>query len=124
MFGLSFLVANRRTHETGGLMQLSPTFFPTLDAVLNGSSAVLIGSGLYCIKTRRSQAHKRLMIAAFITSSLFLVFYLYYHLVLRAGVTPFRGEGLSRPFYFTLLISHTILAVLLFRSFSSRWLAR
>ena len=91
-------------------MQLSPIFFPTLDAVLNGSSAVLIGSGLYFIKRGRTQAHKRTMIAAFITSSLFLVFYLYYHLVLRAGVTHFRGEGLSRPFYFTLLISHTILA--------------
>ena len=91
-------------------MQLSPTFFPTLDAVLNGSSAVLIGSGLYCIKTRRIQAHKRMMLAAFITSSLFLISYLYYHLVLRAGVTHFRGEGLSRSFYFTLLISHTILA--------------
>jgi uncharacterized membrane protein YozB (DUF420 family) len=91
-------------------MQLSPIFFPTLDAVLNGSSAVLIGSGLYCIKTRRIQAHKRMMISAFITSSLFLISYLYYHLVLHAGVTRFRGPGVWRAFYFTLLISHTILA--------------
>jgi uncharacterized membrane protein YozB (DUF420 family) len=52
-------------------MQLSPTFFPALDAVLNGSSAVLIGSGLYCIKRGREQAHKRLMLAAFATSTLF-----------------------------------------------------
>ena len=92
------------------MMQLPVTFFPALDAVLNGSSAVLIGSGLYCIKTRRVAAHKRLMLAAFITSTLFLISYLYYHLVLRAGVTHFRGQGLSRPFYFTLLTSHTILA--------------
>jgi protein SCO1/2/putative membrane protein len=91
-------------------MQLSPTFFPALDAVLNGSSAVLIGSGLYCIKRGREQAHKRLMLAAFATSTLFLISYLYYHLVLRAGVTHFRGEGVARPLYFTLLISHTILA--------------
>jgi uncharacterized membrane protein YozB (DUF420 family) len=90
-------------------MQLSPTFFPTLDAVLNGSSAVLIGSGLYCIKTRHIQAHKRMMIAAFVTSSLFLISYLYYHLVLH-GLTRFQGQGISRTFYFTLLISHTILA--------------
>ena len=92
-------------------MQLSPTFFPALDAVLNGSSAVLIGSGLYCIKRGREQAHKRLMLAAFVTSTLFLISYLYYHLVLRAGVTRFPGQGFSRPLYFAMLISHTILAV-------------
>jgi len=92
-------------------MQLNPTFFPALDAVLNGSSAVLIGSGLYCIKRGREQAHKRLMLSAFVTSTLFLVSYLYYHLVLRAGVTRFAGQDFSRPLYFAILISHTILAV-------------
>ncbi len=92
-------------------MQISSTFFPALDAVLNGSSAVLIGSGLYFIKRGREEAHKRMMLAAFGTSTLFLISYLYYHLVLRAGVTHFQGQGLSRPFYFTLLISHTLLAV-------------
>ena len=51
------------------------------------------------------------MLAAFVTSTLFLISYLYYHLVLRAGVTHFQGEGISRPIYFTILISHTILAV-------------
>ena len=91
-------------------MQITPTFFPALDAFLNGSSAVLIGTGLYFIKHGRKQAHKRMMLAAFLTSTLFLVSYLYYHLVLRAGVTHFQGQGLSRPFYFALLISHTILA--------------
>lgn len=93
-------------------MPIEPTFFPALDAVLNGCSAVLIGSGLYFIKRGREQAHKRMMLAAFITSSLFLMSYLYYHLILRAGVTHFQGRGLSRPFYFALLISHTILAAL------------
>jgi uncharacterized membrane protein YozB (DUF420 family) len=92
-------------------MQLSPTFFPALDAFLNGSSAVLIGSGLYFIKNKRIEAHKRMMLAAFATSTLFLISYLYYHIVLRAGVTHFQGQGLSRPLYFTLLTSHTILAV-------------
>jgi uncharacterized membrane protein YozB (DUF420 family) len=92
-------------------MQLSPTFFPALDAFLNGASAVLIGSGLYFIKNKRVAAHKRMMLAAFVTSTLFLISYLYYHIGLRAGVTHFQGQGLSRPFYFTLLTSHTILAV-------------
>ena len=98
-------------HQACRIMQLSPTFFPALDAVLNGSSAVLIGSGLYFIKTGHRKAHKRTMLAAFVTSTLFLISYLYYHLVLRAGVTHFRGQGFSRPLYFTLLTSHTILAV-------------
>jgi len=92
------------------MMQLSPTFFPALDAVLNGSSAVLIGTGLYFIKRGREQAHKRMMLAAFATSTAFLISYLYYHLVLRAGVTRFQGQGFSRPLYFTILVSHTILA--------------
>src|SRR5271165_5204516 len=92
-------------------MQISPTFFPTLNAFLNGTSGVLIGSGLYCIRKRRIEAHKRLMIAAVITSTLFLISYLYYHVVLRAGVTHFQGEGVWRLLYFTILISHTFLAV-------------
>jgi uncharacterized membrane protein YozB (DUF420 family) len=90
-------------------MQISPTFFPTLDAVLNGSSAVLIGTGLYFIKRGRREAHKRAMLAAFATSTLFLICYLYYHLVLH-GLTRFQGQGASRTFYFALLLSHTILA--------------
>jgi len=93
------------------LMQIPPTFFPALNAFLNGTSAVLIGTGYYFIKSGRREAHKRMMIAAFVTSTLFLVSYLYYHLVLRAGVTHFRGEGMWRPVYFSILISHTFLAV-------------
>jgi len=91
-------------------MQAHSLFFPTLNAFLNGTSAIFIGAGLYFIKSRRIQAHKRLMLSAFVTSCLFLISYLYYHLVLRAGVTYFQGQGLSRPAYFTILISHTILA--------------
>ena len=90
-------------------MQISPTFFPTLDAVLNGSSAILIGTGFYFIKRGRREAHKRAMLAAFATSTLFLICYLYYHLVLH-GLTHFQGQGISRTLYFTLLTSHTILA--------------
>ena len=91
-------------------MQVSPTFFPALNAFLNGSSAVLIGTGYYFIKSGRRNAHKRMMIAAFVTSTLFLISYLYYHLVLRAGVTHFQGQGIWRPVYFSILISHTFLA--------------
>jgi len=92
-------------------MALGPTFLPALNAFLNGTSAVLIGGGYYLIKTGRREAHKRTMIAAVITSALFLISYLYYHLVLRAGVTHFKGEGVWRPVYFGILLSHTFLAV-------------
>jgi|SRR5271165_3068125 len=92
-------------------MAMGPTFFPALNAFLNGTSAVLIGAGYYCIKSGRRKAHKRLMLAAFVTSTLFLISYLYYHLVLRAGVTHFKGEGIWRPIYFAILLSHTFLAV-------------
>jgi putative membrane protein len=92
-------------------MQVNPIFLPALNAFLNGTSAVLIGTGLYFIRSGRLQAHKRMMLSAFVTSCMFLTSYLYYHLVLRAGVTRFRGQGFSRPIYFSILISHTILAV-------------
>lgn len=92
-------------------MQISPTFFPALNAFLNGTSAVLIGTGYYFIKSGRRDAHKRMMIAAFATSTLFLISYLYYHIVLRAGVTHFQGQGIWRPVYFAILLSHTFLAV-------------
>ena len=52
-----------------------------------------------------------MMLSGFVTSCLFLTSYLYYHFVLRAGVTRFRGHGIVRPIYFTILTSHTILAV-------------
>lgn len=89
---------------------MGPTFFPALNAFLNGTSAVLIGAGYYCIKTGRRETHKRLMLTAFVTSALFLISYLYYHLVLRAGVTHFQGTGIWRPIYFAILLTHTILA--------------
>ena len=92
-------------------MATGPAFFPALNAFLNGTSAVLIGAGYYCIKSGRRETHKRFMLTAFVTSTLFLISYLYYHLVLRAGVTHFKGEGVWRPIYFAILLSHTFLAV-------------
>ena len=55
-------------------MQVNPIFFPALNAFLNGTSAVLIGTGLYFIRSGRVQAHKRMMLSAFVTSCLFLDF--------------------------------------------------
>jgi uncharacterized membrane protein YozB (DUF420 family) len=60
------------------------------------------------IKRGRMAAHRTLMLTAVATSSLFLASYLYYHA--HVGSVPFQGQGWSRPVYFTILISHTILA--------------
>lgn len=85
--------------------------FPAIDAALNGTSAVLLVTAHEMIKRGRMAAHRALMLAAVTTSSLFLIFYLYYHWrVLHWQPFHFRGHGWSRPVYFTILTSHTILA--------------
>ncbi len=81
---------------------------PTLNAVLNGSSAVLLVVGFFFIRRRRITAHKVCMLSAFVTSIVFLISYL----TLRyfAGFTAFPVRGWIRPVYFTILVSHTVLA--------------
>ncbi len=81
---------------------------PTLNATLNGISAVLLSIGYYYIRQGRWKAHRAMMLSAFAVSSLFLVSYLIYHA--RAGSTLFPGQGWVRPVYFTILISHILLA--------------
>jgi putative membrane protein len=85
--------------------------YPVIDAALNGTSAVLLLVGRGYIKRGRMAAHRGVMIAALVSSSLFLGFYLYYHA--HVGSVRFQGQGWSRPVYFTILISHTILAVVI-----------
>ena len=84
-------------------------FAPTLNATLNASSGVFLTLGYFFIRSRRIRAHKTCMLAAFACSTVFLVSYVIYHL--QVGSVPFRGQGWIRPVYFTLLTSHTILAV-------------
>jgi uncharacterized membrane protein YozB (DUF420 family) len=84
------------------------SIFPAINATLNGASAVLLLIGWNYIKRGRMATHRAFMIAALVSSSLFLVSYLYYHA--HVGSVPFQGQGWSRPVYFTILISHTILA--------------
>ena len=81
---------------------------PALNAALNGASAVLIAAARARIRRREIAAHRALMIAAVVTSSLFLCSYLYYHA--HVGSVHFQGQGWSRPLYFAILTSHTILA--------------
>ncbi|MGB6198797.1 MAG: DUF420 domain-containing protein [Candidatus Acidiferrales bacterium] len=82
---------------------------PAWNAILNGTSGVLLLIGYAMIRQGRVLAHKTAMISAVVCSSIFLVNYVTYHL--RVGVHRFQGLGAIRPVYFTILISHTILAV-------------
>lgn len=94
---------------------MSPEFFPAFNATMNGITATLLLIGHSFITREphtsptRVNAHRNFMIAAVCTSALFLTSYLYYHFHFRL-LTPFKAQGFIRPFYFTLLISHTILA--------------
>lgn len=83
---------------------------PALNAVLNAASALLALTGFLLIRSGRREAHRRAMLAALLCSSLFLVSYLVYHA--QVGSVRFAGQGPLRGVYFTVLISHTLLAVL------------
>jgi hypothetical protein len=85
--------------------------FPAINATLNGLSALLLGAGFVCIKRKNMPAHRACMIAAFSTSVLFLICYLTYHFL--GGFTKFQDPAWFRPWYLTLLASHTILAVVI-----------
>jgi len=85
---------------------------PALNATLNGASAILLAAGYVAIRGGRRELHKKLMLTAFFVSCAFLVSYLIYHYRIHQ-VIHFQGQGWIRPVYFTILISHTILAVLI-----------
>ena len=84
-------------------------FFPALNATLNGTSAVLLVTGRALIARNRIAAHRACMIAAVTASALFLGCYLFFHY--EAGNVRFLGQGWARPVYFSILISHTLLAI-------------
>jgi uncharacterized membrane protein YozB (DUF420 family) len=81
---------------------------PAVNASLNALSGILLLTGYVMIRTRRIQQHRRCMIAAFITSSVFLICYIVYHA--QVGSVPFTRQGLVRPLYFTILVTHVTLA--------------
>lgn len=83
-------------------------YLPAVNATLNGISGVLLLVGYALILNRRIEAHRRVMIAAFTTSSLFLICYVIYHA--QVGSVRFPRQGLVRPVYFTILITHIVLA--------------
>jgi uncharacterized membrane protein YozB (DUF420 family) len=86
-------------------------YLPHVNAILNTTSALLLLAGFRFIRRGRVRAHRNCQVTAFVTSSLFLVSYLTYHYY--HGATRFAGQGIVRPIYFTILLTHTILAVVI-----------
>ena len=82
---------------------------PPLQASLNILAACLVLGAYYFIRRQNRQAHQALMIGALITSAIFLVSYSIYHH--QVGYIPFAGQGMIRPLYFTILVTHIITAV-------------
>jgi putative membrane protein len=85
---------------------------PALNATLNGLAAILLVGGYAAIRSGKMELHKKFMLSAFFVSCAFLVSYVIYHVRIHQ-VIHFQGQGWIRPVYFTLLISHTILAVVI-----------
>ena len=81
---------------------------PAVNASLNAISGVLLIIAYALIRNRRIEPHRRVMIAAFVTSALFLVCYVIYHS--QVGSVRFMRQGFVRPLYFTILITHVVLA--------------
>ncbi len=108
LVGVGFILFGRHAHVGG-----SPTMsgLPALNAFLNGTSAMLLTIGYFFIRRGKVTSHKVCMVTAFGVSCLFLVSYLIHHY--QVGSIPFAGQGWIRPVYFTLLISHIILATLI-----------
>jgi uncharacterized membrane protein YozB (DUF420 family) len=84
------------------------TILPSINALLNGASALLLTAGFLFIRRGRPRAHRTCMLTAFAVSCLFLVSYIIYHQ--KVGSIPFRGTGWIRLVYYPLLVSHILLA--------------
>jgi uncharacterized membrane protein YozB (DUF420 family) len=89
---------------------MSVNDLPAVNATLNAVSFVLLLTGYVLIRRRRVDLHRRVMISAFVTSTLFFICYLVYHA--QVGSVRFTRQGFVRPLYFTILITHVTLAAL------------
>src|SRR5215213_7134320 len=81
---------------------------PAVNASLNALSGVLLVIAFVLIRNHQIERHRQVMLAAFTTSSLFLVCYVVYHA--QVGSVRFTRQGFVRPLYFTILITHVTLA--------------
>jgi len=95
----------------GGGVRADLSFMPGVNAALNATSATLLFLGFVAIRAGRREAHKRLMVSAFAASAVFLVGYVLYHYA--HGDTQYQGVGTIRIAYFTILITHVLLSIVM-----------
>ena len=91
---------------------MSLSDLPAVNACLNGLSAVFLTTGYVFIRRGNKIAHRNCMVSAFVTSTIFLICYLTYHFTVRT-VTRFEKPEWFRPVYLTILLTHTVLAVVI-----------
>jgi uncharacterized membrane protein YozB (DUF420 family) len=108
--GRDFLVEVRLRSSTFEVRRfLTLHDLPAVNATLNGISGILLVIAYLLIRARRIEQHRRVMLAAFTTSSLFLVCYVVYHA--QVGSVRFTRQGFVRPLYYSILITHVVLAI-------------
>ena len=90
---------------------MSVTILPTVNAVLNASAAVAMLAGFVAIRQRRIAVHRACMLTAVGLSALFLTSYLVYHA--QVGSRPYAGGGWMRTVYLSILLTHTVLAIVI-----------
>ena len=86
---------------------------PTLNACLNGTATILLTAGFIFIKIGREKSHRACMVSAFAVSVIFLFFYVLHKWLVQGVHTPFDGEGAWRSIYYTMLVTHIVLAILI-----------
>jgi len=84
------------------------SFLPAVNAAINSTTTIILLLGLWMIKKKKIQAHRKLMTTAIVLSALFLVSYVLYHFT--TPETKYGGEGVSRTIYLILLATHIVMA--------------
>jgi len=87
-----------------------PVFLPPVYALINASTAVILIAAIWAIKNEKVQLHERLMKTAIFFTFVFLILYIAYHMT--SDSTPYGGEGAIKYIYFTILVSHILLSVI------------
>ena len=90
-----------------------PELLPAINASLNGVATLLLATGFVFIKMGRKDAHRKCMMSAFGVSAIFLVGYVANRVLAQTAHTPFAGEGVWKSIYYTMLISHILLAMVI-----------
>ena len=87
------------------------TFLPPIYASINAVTAILLVLAVWAIKNDRRSLHQKLMTGCVVLSGIFLLMYIAYHMTSES--TSYGGEGLMRPIYFFILVSHILLSIVI-----------